>query len=230
MLESGPNAAQYLALAIETAMQLDRVSRATRSLVAGINRVLALLLIVLLSPLMLWIALRIWREDGAPVLFGHYRVGREGRLFRCLKFRSMVRDSKQRLEELLARDPEARAQWERDQKLVDDPRITPIGRFIRRTSLDELPQLFNVLAGHMALVGPRPITVQELTRYGVTRWHYLNVLPGMTGLWQVSGRNELNYAQRVALDRDYVERRGLWMDLWILWRTVGVVLHGAGAR
>ena len=230
MLESGPNAAQYLALAIETAMQLERFNRATRSLVAGINRVLALLLIVLLSPLMLWIALRIWREDGAPVLFGHYRVGREGRLFRCLKFRSMVRDSKQRLEELLARDPEARAQWERDQKLVDDPRITPIGRFIRRTSLDELPQLFNVLAGHMALVGPRPITVQELTRYGVTRWHYLNVLPGMTGLWQVSGRNELNYAQRVALDRDYVERRGLWMDLWILWRTVGVVLHGAGAR
>lgn len=230
MLESGPNAAQYLALAIETATQLERFSRATQSLVAGVNRVLALLLIVLLSPLMLWIALRIWREDGAPVLFGHYRVGREGRLFRCLKFRSMVRDSKQRLEELLARDAEARAQWERDQKLVDDPRITPIGHFIRRTSLDELPQLFNVLAGDMALVGPRPITVQELTRYGVTRWHYLNVLPGMTGLWQVSGRNELNYAQRVALDREYVERRGLWMDLWILWRTVGVVLRGAGAR
>jgi len=230
MIERGSGAVQYLAAAFETRAQLDRFSLATQALVAGVNRLLALLLLMSFAPLMAWIAWRIWREDGAPVFFAHYRVGRQGRLFRCLKFRTMVRDSKQRLEDLLARDPEARAQWQRDQKLADDPRITPIGGLLRRTSLDELPQLFNVLAGEMALVGPRPITVPELSRYGVVRWHYLNVLPGMTGLWQVSGRNELDYAQRVALDRDYVERRGLWTDAWILWRTVGVVLQGVGAR
>jgi lipopolysaccharide/colanic/teichoic acid biosynthesis glycosyltransferase len=195
-----------------------------------VNRVLALLLLLLFSPLLVWVAVRIWQVDGAPILFAHYRVGRDGRLFGCLKFRTMVRDSRERLAQLLASDPKARADWERDQKLDHDPRITPIGHFLRRTSLDELPQLFNVLRGEMALVGPRPITVPELARYGVTRWHYLNATPGMTGLWQVSGRNDIGYAQRVQLDRRYVESRGLWLDLWILWRTASVVLRGAGAR
>jgi exopolysaccharide production protein ExoY len=201
------------------------------ALVQGlVHRLAALLLLLLLSPLMAWVALRIWQVDGAPIFFAHYRVGRGGRLFRCLKFRTMVRDSRERLAQLLDSDPAARAEWERDQKLSKDPRITPIGHFLRRTSLDELPQLFNVLAGDMALVGPRPITVPELGRYGLARWHYLNATPGMTGLWQVSGRNDLDYAQRVLLDRRYVESRTLGLDLWILWRTAGVVLRGSGAR
>jgi exopolysaccharide production protein ExoY len=194
------------------------------------NQCAAALLLLLAAPLMLWVAWKTWRHDGAPVLFGHYRVGRDGRLFRCLKFRTMYRESEQMLADLLARDPAARAQWERDQKLADDPRITPVGHFLRRTSLDELPQLFNVLRGEMSLVGPRPITVGELTRYGRVRWHYLSVTPGITGLWQVSGRNETSYEQRVALDERYVERRSLGVDLWILLRTVKVVLTREGAR
>lgn len=195
-----------------------------------IDQLAALLLLLLLSPVMAVVALLIWRADGAPILFGHYRVGQHGRLFRCLKFRSMYRNSEQMLKDLLAQDPAARAEWERDHKLQNDPRITPIGHFLRRTSLDELPQLFNVLRGEMSLVGPRPITVAELPRYGRVRWHYLSVRPGMTGLWQVSGRNDVSYDERVELDRRYVESDSLRMRLSILWRTVDVVLHGSGAR
>ena len=193
------------------------------------NQGIAALLLLLLAPLMLWVAWMTWRHDGAPILFGHYRVGRNGRLFRCLKFRTMYRESQQMLAELLAKDLQAQAEWERDHKLANDPRITPVGRFLRRTSLDELPQLVNVLRGEMSLVGPRPITVAELTRYGRVRWHYLSVTPGMTGLWQVSGRNNTSYEERVALDERYVERRTLGLDLWILMRTVRVVALREGA-
>jgi exopolysaccharide production protein ExoY len=193
------------------------------------NQGIAALLLLLLAPLMLWVAWMTWRHDGAPILFGHYRVGRNGRLFRCLKFRTMYRESQQMLAELLAKDPQAQAEWERDHKLANDPRITPVGRFLRRTSLDELPQLVNVLRGEMSLVGPRPITVAELTRYGRVRWHYLSVTPGMTGLWQVSGRNNTSYEERVALDERYVERRTIGLDLWILMRTVRVVALREGA-
>jgi exopolysaccharide production protein ExoY len=194
-----------------------------------LNQALALLLLLLLAPLMMWLALMIWWHDGAPIFFGHYRVGHDGKLFRCLKFRSMRRDAEPALAALLARSPEARAEWQRDQKLRHDPRVTPIGRFLRHTSLDELPQLFNVLRGEMSLVGPRPITVGELTRYGRARWHYLSVRPGITGLWQVSGRNNTTYEERVALDKLYVERRTAWFDARILLKTVPVVLarHGA---
>jgi exopolysaccharide production protein ExoY len=195
-----------------------------------LNQLCAAVLLVLLGPLMLLVAYRSWRDDGAPLLFGHYRVGRNGQLFRCMKFRTMYRQSDRMLRELLAQDPQARAEWERDQKLSSDPRITPIGHFLRRTSLDELPQLFNVLNGTMSLIGPRPITVAELPRYGVARWHYLGVRPGMTGLWQVSGRNDTTYEERVELDRHYVESRSVALRLRILVRTVGVVLAGSGAR
>jgi len=195
-----------------------------------INQLAALVLLLVLSPLMLFVAVMIWRSDGAPVFYGHYRVGLNGRLFRCLKYRSMYRESQRMLDELLARDPAAREEWERDQKLTNDPRITPIGHFLRRTSLDELPQLFNVLRGEMSLVGPRPITVGELTRYGRVRWDYLSVLPGMTGLWQVSGRNNTTYAERVALDREYVDSRSPWLDMKILAKTVKVVIARDGAR
>lgn len=194
-----------------------------------LNQVLALLLLVLLSPLMLVVAFLIWRRDGAPIFFAHYRVGHDGKMFRCMKFRTMLRDAEPVLAALLASSPQARAEWQRDQKLSNDPRITPVGNFLRRTSLDELPQLFNVLRGEMSLVGPRPITVSELTRYGYVRWHYLSVRPGMTGLWQVSGRNNTTYAQRVAFDKHYVEKRSTWYDVRILAKTVRVVLAREGA-
>lgn len=195
-----------------------------------LNQALALLLLLLLAPLMLLVALLIWWHDGAPVFFGHYRVGHDGKLFRCLKFRSMRRDADRALAALLARSPEALAEWQRDQKLRHDPRVTPIGKLLRHTSLDELPQLFNVLRGEMSLVGPRPVTVSELTRYGRARWHYLSVRPGITGLWQVSGRNNTSYEERVALDKLYVERRTAWFDARILLKTVPVVLARHGAR
>jgi exopolysaccharide production protein ExoY len=195
-----------------------------------INSLAAAILLVLVAPLMAYVAWRIQREAGGPVLFAHYRVGRHGQLFRCWKFRSMVPQAERVLAELLERDPVAKAQWEREQKLDNDPRITPIGHFLRRTSLDELPQLLNVLTGSMRLVGPRPIVVHELRRYGAVKHHYLSVTPGMTGLWQVSGRNNTSYEQRVQLDRHYVEQRSAWMDFRILLRTAHVVVTGHGAR
>ncbi|MFY7914544.1 MAG: sugar transferase [Rubrivivax sp.] len=193
------------------------------------NRLVALFLVLVLSPVLLAVLLAIRITDPGPVFFGHYRVGRGGRLIKVLKFRSMRVDAQQRLAELLASDVQARAEWERDFKLSNDPRVTRTGRFLRRSSLDELPQLFNVLKGEMRLVGPRPITAQELRRYGSARWHYLSVTPGVTGLWQVSGRNELSYAERVELDRYYVDNRSLLLDASILCRTVLVVTTGRGA-
>jgi Undecaprenyl-phosphate galactose phosphotransferase WbaP len=198
--------------------------------VLRINQAVALLLLLMISPVMLVITFLIWRRDGAPVLFAHYRVGQDGKLFRCMKFRTMLRNSEQVLSELLATDERAREEWARDQKLTNDPRITGVGHFLRKSSLDELPQLLNVLRGEMSLVGPRPVTVGELTRYGKVRWHYLSVRPGITGLWQVSGRNNTTYDERVALDRRYVEQKSLWMDVGILFKTVKVVVAREGAR
>jgi lipopolysaccharide/colanic/teichoic acid biosynthesis glycosyltransferase len=193
------------------------------------HRATGLVLLLALSPLLLLIALAVWVTDGAPLLFAHYRVGRDGRLFRCMKFRTMRVDAQERLAHLLSTDPAARAEWERDHKLTRDPRVTPIGSFLRRTSLDELPQLLNEVRGEMVLVGPRPVTVEELTRYGRARWHYLSVAPGITGLWQVSGRNTTTYEQRVNLDRLYVENQSLLLDLKILALTLGVVVSRKGA-
>ena len=205
---------------------LARFSESVRTV---FHKVAALFILVLFSPLLLLIAVAIWLTDGAPIFFGHYRVGRDGALFRCLKFRSMRQDAEQRLVRLLAEDPVARAEWQHGQKLTNDPRITTIGRFLRRSSLDELPQLINVLAGEMRLVGPRPVTPTELRRYDGVRWHYVSVHPGMTGLWQVSGRNRTTYSERVAFDRYYVENASLALDLKILARTVYVVATGHGA-
>ncbi len=196
----------------------------------GLNQLTALLVILLLSPVLLYIAWRIAREDGAPITYGHYRVGQRGQLFRCLKFRTMVRDSQAVLAELLRTDPAARAEWERNHKLRSDPRVTPIGRMLRKTSLDELPQLFNILRGEMNFVGPRPVTMAELARYGNRRRHYLSVRPGLTGLWQVSGRNNTSYDERVEFDSEYVERRNPLFDSWIVLRTVKVMVTGEGAH
>ena len=186
--------------------------------------------LVLLAPFFLVVALLV-RADGGPAFFAHQRVGRGGRLFGCLKFRSMVIDSQARLEALLASDPAARTEWEATRKLKNDPRITPIGRFLRSTSLDELPQLINVLRGDMSLVGPRPVQEAEIDRYyGASAAHYMAVRPGITGLWQVSGRSETSYESRVALDVAYVSRPSLLADLSILLRTPVAVLSRRGAH
>ncbi|MFM7420203.1 MAG: sugar transferase [Alphaproteobacteria bacterium] len=186
--------------------------------------------LVLLSPFFLVVALMV-RADGGPAFFAHQRVGRGGNLFDCLKFRSMVIDSQVRLEALLANDPAARAEWEATRKLTNDPRITRIGRFLRSTSLDELPQLINVLRGEMSLVGPRPVQDAEIDRYyGASAAHYMAVRPGITGLWQVSGRSETSYESRVALDVSYVSRPSMLADLSILLRTPVAVLSRRGAH
>jgi exopolysaccharide production protein ExoY len=195
-----------------------------------LNQALAACVLLLLSPLLLLIAaLVLWGRDG-PLTYGHYRVGQGGQLFRCLKFRTMVPDADRALADLLARDPAARAEWERDQKLRRDPRVTAIGRVLRKTSLDELPQLLNILRGEMHFVGPRPVTLGELQRYAGHKRHYLSVKPGLTGLWQISGRNLTTFPERVALDARYVERRNPLFDLWIVLRTVRVVATGHGAH
>jgi undecaprenyl-phosphate galactose phosphotransferase len=180
-------------------------------------------LLLFLAPLLALVALRIRLADGGGVIFAHTRVGRHGRLFPCFKFRTMVANSAEVLAELLARDPVARAEWAKDRKLRHDPRITALGRFLRRTSLDELPQLFNVLRGEMSLVGPRPVVPDELELYGEARIYYLQVRPGLTGLWQISGRNDIDYERRVSLDAWYVRNWTLWYDILILFRTLAVV-------
>ena len=185
---------------------------------------------VCISPLLVYIAYRIKKEDPGPVFFAHERIGKDGKPFPCYKFRSMVVNSKEMLEKYLAENSDARAEWERDFKLKDDPRITPIGKVLRRTSLDELPQIFNVLRGEMSLVGPRPVIQEELDKYyGETAKLYASVKPGITGLWQVSGRSDLGYDQRVVLDAEYIKHRSFWGDVVILWKTIGVVLMKKGA-
>jgi exopolysaccharide production protein ExoY len=185
-------------------------------------------LIVFLAPLMLIIAALV-KLDGGPVLYGHRRVGANGQSFRCWKFRSMVVNADTVLADVLRSDPEARAQWQRDFKLKTDPRITPIGQFLRTTSLDELPQLFNVMAGDMSLIGPRPIVVEEIERYGDAFRHYCACRPGMTGLWQVSGRNGVDYVRRVNFDEQYATSWSFLLDLTVLCRTVVVVTQRSGA-
>lgn len=182
----------------------------------------SLLLVLMLAPALLLIAIGV-RLSGRNVFFGHERVGRDGQKFRCLKFRSMHPHADMRLGELLQSDPVARAEWHATFKLKDDPRITRFGSWLRRTSLDELPQLFNVIAGDMCLVGPRPIVEDELVRYGQYARFYLSTRPGMTGLWQVSGRSDTSYRRRVALDCAYVRSQSLGLDLKILLKTVPAV-------
>lgn len=224
------NAATFVSGSPIAANALNSYVSREQFVLLKLNQAVALVLLFLLSPLLLAIAFLIWRRDGAPILYGHYRVGRGGKLFRCFKYRTMLRDSDSVLADLLRDDPKSLVEWETNQKLPNDPRITPVGRYLRSSSLDELPQLLNVVRGEMLLVGPRPVTVAELTRYGKVRWHYLSVRPGITGLWQVSGRNNTTYEERVALDASYVENRSLLNDVSILLRTILVVIRKEGAR
>lgn len=185
-------------------------------------------IIIILSPILLYISYKV-KSDGGPAIYGHERIGKGGRAFKCLKFRSMVTNSKEVLEELLKNDPASKMEWEATFKLKNDPRITKIGTFLRRTSLDELPQLFNVLKGEMSLVGPRPIITAELERYNEEVDYYLLSKPGMTGLWQVSGRSDVDYETRVYLDAWYVKNWSMWNDIAILFKTIDVVLKKDGA-
>lgn len=188
----------------------------------------SLAIILVSSPLLLYIAFKV-KKDNGPAIYGHERIGKGGRPFKCLKFRSMVTNSKEVLDELLKSNPEAKEEWYATFKLKDDPRITDIGKFLRKTSLDELPQLFNVLRGDMSLVGPRPIITAELERYSDEVDYYLLSKPGMTGLWQVSGRSDVDYETRVYLDAWYVKNWSMWNDIAILFKTIGVVLKKDGA-
>jgi exopolysaccharide production protein ExoY len=181
-------------------------------------------LLVLLAPLILGLALAIRLTSGGPVVFAQSRVGFNGRVFKCLKFRTMVADASAALELHLARNPEAAREWAETQKLRADPRITRMGRFLRKSSLDELPQLFNVLAGDMSCIGPRPVVPDEIKRYGANAAYYMAARPGITGLWQTSGRNSTTYAERVDLDTEYVGRWSLLLDLKILMATIPAVL------
>lgn len=186
-------------------------------------------LILFTSPILLTLFFLV-RRDGGAAIFAHERVGRNGRPFKCYKFRSMYENADDILEQHLQSDDAARQEWAERQKLTMDPRVTPIGSFLRRSSLDELPQLFNVFAGEMSLIGPRPITRRELARYGCRQDIYLRCMPGMTGLWQVSGRSNTTYRRRVALDTTYAKKASIGLDFMILSKTILVILRQNGAE
>ena len=198
-----------------------------------VKRISDLLLVtglsLLLLPVLLVIAASVWLTSPGPVLFSHRRIRRHGEFFTMWKFRTMCINSGEVLERYLAAHPEARAEWRETHKLKCDPRVTRVGRFLRKTSLDELPQLWNVLNGTMSLVGPRPIVAAEVEKYGERFWDYCAVKPGITGLWQISGRSELSYSERVELDRWYSQNWSLRGDARILMRTWSSVMNRDGA-
>ena len=184
---------------------------------------------IALLPLLMLLAVWVNASSRGPIFFGHKRYGRNGRVFKAWKFRTMFQDSNLVLEQYLEANPEAREEWDRDHKLKYDPRITRIGRFLRKTSLDELPQLWNVIIGDMSLVGPRPIVTEEIAKYGHYYGLYTMVKPGITGLWQVSGRNNTTYEERVQLDAYYVRNWSPWIDVFLLIKTIRIVLFAKGA-
>ncbi|AXX99485.1 sugar transferase [Profundibacter amoris] len=214
---------------VRTSVDLPVVTRPSP---IGAKRVMDVVLILLTLPvwgsLMLVIA-GLLMAKGRPVFYSQQRVGQGGRSFRIWKFRTMVSQADARLQEHLQKNPYAAREWRETQKLRHDPRVFSLGAFLRKSSLDELPQLWNILCGQMSLVGPRPITMTELVqKYRSHAPSYMKCRPGLTGLWQVSGRNRLRYSQRVQLDVAYATGHNLWLDLKILWRTIGTVLRGTG--
>jgi lipopolysaccharide/colanic/teichoic acid biosynthesis glycosyltransferase len=190
----------------------------------------ALTFFIFLLPLFVTIAVCVRISSHGPAIYSQSRVGLKGRIFRFYKFRSMAHNSDEVLSSFLDSDRDARFQWDTYQKLDRDPRVTPFGRFIRKTSIDELPQFWNVLVGDMSLVGPRPCVPEQEGRYGKYWSAYCSMRPGLTGLWQVSGRNNLSYADRVRLDARYAREWSLWLDIKILFRTVKVVLTAHGSQ
>ena len=210
-------------------MRNNLKNRGNRILKFVFDWFLTLIGTICISPIFAIIAIWIYLDSPGPVIFKHRRVGKDGKEFDCYKFRSMCVDADLKLKELLESNPEAKKEWEKDFKLKEDPRITKSGAFLRKTSLDELPQIFNVLKGEMSLVGPRPIIQAEVPRYGKYISDYYMVRPGITGLWQTSGRNDVDYTERVQMDTWYVRNWSIWFDVVLLWRTFKVVLAGKGA-
>ena len=198
---------------------LKRIFDLTLTIVGGL----------MISPFLLIIALAVAIDNRGHVIFAHRRVGAAGKKFSCYKFQTMVPDAEEKLKKYLAENPEARREWEESFKLTNDPRVTKLGSWLRRTSLDELPQLWNVIRGEMSLVGPRPIVQAEVVRYGKNIREYYMVLPGITGMWQVSGRSDTTYPERVAMDAWYVRNWSVWIDLMYLFKTVKAVFTGKGA-
>ncbi|PSL18460.1 sugar transferase [Shimia abyssi] len=194
------------------------------------DRTFAAVALFAVTPLILLLCLLLKLTQGGPVFYAHNRLGKGGKTFPCYKFRTMAQNADQRLEQVLRIDPIARAEWEQRQKLDRDPRVHKLGAFLRKTSLDEIPQFWNVLVGHMSIVGPRPITRDEAHHYGADLSLCLSVKPGITGIWQVSGRSNTTYAERVALDVGYVKNLRLWTDIKIILKTVFVVLNQSDAR
>ncbi len=179
---------------------------------------------IAILPFLIIIALLIKLSSPGPIIYSHIRIGKNGKTFPCYKFRSMVKDADKQLDSYLRTHPEAKLEWEAEHKLKHDPRVTKVGKFLRKTSLDELPQLLNVIKGEMSLVGPRPITAEEISKYGIYFADYEMVRPGMTGLWQTSGRSDTSYERRVRLDAWYVRNWNLWLDISMLVKTVRVLL------
>lgn len=217
---------------LESAAPLTGLARSSRSgqeIIRILDVLIATAALLFLLPLLVVVAISTWVGDPGPVIFGHKRVGRGGRAFKCLKFRTMVVDAEARLNAVLEADPIARAAWDRDRKLANDPRITGIGRFLRVTSLDELPQLWNVIRGEMSLVGPRPIVDAEVPRYGRYIADYMSTRPGITGLWQISGRNDVSYRRRVALDVAFARSQSPKLYMHIMVMTIPAVLLQRGS-
>lgn len=198
-----------------------------------IKRLLDIFIILFFSPILLplFILLTILTKltSKGPVFYGHKRVGKNGKEFKCWKFRSMCIDADKKLEEILANNPQMREEWEKERKFQNDPRVTRFGKFLRKTSLDELPQIINILVGQMSFVGPRPVTEPELEKYGSYRDYVLSVTPGLSGMWQTSGRSDTEYEERIALDSYYIQNWSIWLDIWILIKTIYVVIKGRGA-
>ncbi|MBP0000375.1 MAG: sugar transferase [Cyanobacteria bacterium SID2] len=180
--------------------------------------------LVFFSPVYLVLGLLVFISSPGPIFYFQERVGKNRKLFKCIKFRTMVPNADRVLEEMMAASPQLREEFEDNFKLKHDPRITWIGRFLRLTSLDEFPQFWNVLKGDMSVVGPRPLVVEELPKYGRYMDKVLTIRPGITGLWQVSGRNDIPYEKRVKIDVYYVNAHNIWMDLWIAIETIGVIV------
>jgi lipopolysaccharide/colanic/teichoic acid biosynthesis glycosyltransferase len=189
----------------------------------------AVILLLPAIPFSAFIALAIVLDSRGPVFFAHSRIGKGNRQFRLWKFRTMVKDADTVLERYLSEHPDLQAEWLETHKLRNDPRVTRVGRLLRRSSLDELPQLLSVLAGEMSMVGPRPIVADEVPKYGPLFDLYLQMRPGLTGLWQSSGRTDMSYRTRLALDLRYMQERTLWLDLKVLLKTIRVVVLGHGA-
>jgi lipopolysaccharide/colanic/teichoic acid biosynthesis glycosyltransferase len=184
----------------------------------------SLSVLILFAPVYLLLALSIALSSSGPIFYVQERVGKNHKMFYCLKFRTMVENADDILLEIMEKSPHLRQEFEDNFKLKKDPRITLIGRFLRMTSLDEFPQFWNVLKGDMSVVGPRPLVEEELPRYGRYINKVLTIRPGITGLWQVSGRNDIPYPRRVQIDLYYANEKNLWMDMWIVFKTIGVVI------